>query len=75
MCLPAIRTDLSFEQPRFLLDRFGTREWVVYNPRDQHRAYSHIAWLLPSPDVAEPNQGWYASGRTDHPHWMYFLFD
>ena len=29
--------NLSFEQPRLLLDRFGTREWVVYNPRDEHR--------------------------------------
>lgn len=67
--------NLSFEQPRFLLDRFGTREWVVYNPRDEHRVYSHTAWLLPPPDVAEPSQGWYASGDTGHGHWMYFLFD
>jgi hypothetical protein len=67
--------NLSFEQPRFLLDRFGTREWVVYNPRDEHRVYSHTAWLLPPPDVAEPSQGWYASGETGHAHWMYFLFD
>ena len=36
--------NLSFEQPKFFLDRFGTREWVVYNPRDQHRMYSHAAW-------------------------------
>ena len=27
------------------------------------------------PDVAEPRQGWYASGQTGYPHWMYFLFD
>jgi hypothetical protein len=67
--------NLSFEQPRFLLDRFGTREWVVYNPRDEHRVYSHTAWLLPPPDVAEPSQGWYASGETGHSHWMSFLFD
>ena len=67
--------NLSFEQPRFLLDRFGTREWVVYNPRDEHRVYSHTAWLLPPPEVAEPSQGWYASGETGHAHWMYFLFD
>jgi hypothetical protein len=67
--------NLSFEQPRFLLDRFGTREWVVYNPRDEHRVYSHTAWLLPPPDVAEPSQGWYASGETGHAHWRYFLFD
>lgn len=67
--------NLSFEQPRFLLDRFGTREWVVYNPRDEHRVYSHTSWLLPPPDVAEPSQGWYASGETGHMHWMYFWFD
>ena len=67
--------NLSFEQPRFLLDRFGTREWVVYNPRDVHRVYSHTTWLLPPPDVAEPSQGWYASGETGHAHWRYFYFD
>ncbi|MCA2968543.1 MAG: hypothetical protein INH43_08515 [Acidobacteriaceae bacterium] len=50
--------NLSFEQPRFLLDRFGTREWVVYNQRDVHRVYRHTAWLLPPPKVAEPRQGW-----------------
>lgn len=66
--------NLSFEQPRLLLDRFGTREWVVYNPRDEHRVYSHTMWLLPPPDV-EPPQGWYASGDAGHPHWRYFLFD
>lgn len=67
--------NLSFEQPRFLLDRFGTREWVVYNPRDEHRVYSHTAWLLPSPEVLEPSQGWYAFGETGHAHWRYFWFD
>lgn len=67
--------NLSFEQPRFLLDRFGTREWVVYNPRNEHRMYSHAAWLL-SPHEADPRaQGWYASGDAGQPHWMYFLFD
>lgn len=67
--------NLSFEQPRFLLDRFGTREWIVYNPRDSHRVYSHTNWLLPPPEVAEPSQGWYASGDTGFAHWKYFLFD
>jgi hypothetical protein len=66
--------NLSFEQPRFLLDKFGTREWVVYNPLDENRVYSHTAWLLPS-EQAEPIQGWYASGETGHQHWKYFLFD
>ncbi|PVD49403.1 hypothetical protein DC498_25175 [Terrimonas sp.] len=66
--------NLSFEQPRFLLDRFGTREWVVYNPLDENSVYSHTAWLLPT-EQAEPSQGWYASGETGHKHWKYFLFD
>ena len=67
--------NLSFEQPRFLLDRFGTREWVVYNSRNEHRAYSHTAWLLLRPDEVERSQGWYASGDTGHSHWKYFFFD
>lgn len=66
--------NLSFEQPRFLLDKFGTREWVVYNPLDENSVYSHTAWLLPT-EQAEPTQGWYASGETGHQHWKYFLFD
>lgn len=66
--------NLSFEQPRFLLDKFGTREWVVYNPLDENSVYSHTAWLLPT-EQAEPSQGWYTSGETGHQHWKYFLFD
>lgn len=66
--------NLSFEQPRFLLDKFGTREWVVYNPLDENSVYSHTAWLLPT-EQAEPSQGWYASGETGRQHWKYFLFD
>lgn len=66
--------NLSFEQPRFLLDKFGTREWVVYNPLDENSVYSHTAWLLPT-EHAEPSQGWYASGNAGHQHWKYFLFD
>ena len=66
--------NLSFEQPRFLIDKFGTREWVVYNPLDENSVYSHATWLLEveRPDIA---QGWYASGNTGHLHWKYFLFD
>jgi hypothetical protein len=67
--------NVSFETPRFMLDRFGTREWVVYNPRDEHRVYSHAAWLMPPSGVTEPGQGWYASGETGHAHWRYFWFD
>lgn len=67
--------NLSFEQPRFLLDDFGVREWVVYNPLNEHRVYSHTAWLLPSSEQTEPAQGWYAFGDTGVPYWKYFLFD
>jgi hypothetical protein len=67
--------NLSFEQPRFLLDRIGTREWVVHNPRDEHRAYSHTAWLLLSPEQVALAGGWYSSDATGHPHWRSFFFD
>lgn len=66
--------NLLFEQPRFLLDKFGTREWVVYNPLDENSVYSHTAWLLPT-EQSKPSQGWYASGETGYLHWKYFLFD
>ncbi len=73
--LPADGTyNLSFEQPRFLLDRVGTREWVVYNPGGSHRMYSHAAWLIESGGDGG-RQGWYASGDTTQAHWKYFLFD
>lgn len=67
--------NLAFEQPRFLLDDIGTREWVVYNPRGEHRVYSHTSWLLLPSAAAEPIQGWYASGDAGRAHWKYFLFD
>ena len=67
--------DLSFEQPKFFLDRIGTREWVVYNPRGQHRMYSHAAWVLRSSEEQESGQGWYASGETGFRGWRYFWFD
>lgn len=66
--------NLSFEQPRFLLDDFGAREWVVYNPLDENSTYSHTAWLLTS-EQPEFGQGWYTSGNTKYEHWKYFLFD
>ncbi len=68
--------NLSFEQPRFLFDGIGTKEWVVYNPTDEHRVYSHTSWfLLLSPEESARSQGWYASGETGQEHWKYFLFD
>jgi hypothetical protein len=68
--------NLFFEQPRFLLDNLGTREWVVYNPDDDQRVYSHTAWfLLLTPEELERSQGWYAAHDTVFPHWKYFWFD
>ncbi|MFH1119677.1 MAG: hypothetical protein V1775_07615 [Bacteroidota bacterium] len=68
--------NLSFEQPRFLFDVAGTREWVVYNPKDKHKAFSHTSWfLILSSGELERSQGWYDSGNTAYTHWKYFLFD
>jgi energy-converting hydrogenase Eha subunit A len=68
--------NLSFEQPRFFLDKIGTKEWVVYNPKDAHRVYSHTSWfLLLSPQESEIRQGWYSYADTKHKHWKTFYFD
>jgi hypothetical protein len=68
--------NISFEQPRFFLDLVGTKEWVVYNPKDEHRVYSHTSWfLLLSPEESEIRQGWYTSENTEFKHWKSFFFD
>ena len=68
--------NLLFEQPRFLFDNIGTREWVVYNPNDEHRMFSHTAWfLLLTPEELERSQGWYAVHDASTSHWKYFWFD
>jgi hypothetical protein len=68
--------NLFFEQPRFLFDNLGTREWVVYNPSDEHRMFSHTAWfLLLTPKELERSQGWYAVHDASTSHWKYFWFD
>jgi hypothetical protein len=68
--------NLSFEQPRFFLDDWGAREWVVYNPREEQRAYSHTSWfLLLLPEELERSQGWYAADEVGRAHWKRFLFD
>jgi hypothetical protein len=66
--------NLAFEQPRFLLDDFGAREWVVYNPLDENAAYSHTVWLL-NTGQQEIWQGWYSSASAGREHWKFFLFD
>ena len=68
--------NLMFEQPRFLLDNLGTREFVVYNKLDEHVMPSHAAWLLRwTPEQLERRQGWFAVHDASSPHWKYFWFD
>lgn len=68
--------NLSFEQPRFLLDDFGAREFVVYNPRDEHLMISHASWVLIfTPVQLRRNQGWFKVQDAGPPHWRYFWFD
>lgn len=68
--------NLFFEQPLFLLDGIGTREFVVYNSRDEHLLVSHDAWILElGPEVASVNQGWHSATDTGVAHWKAFRFD
>ena len=65
--------NLIFEQFTYPI---GTREIVVYNPRDQQAATSHDMDLLQlSPEDLERQRGYYAVHATRHPHWKYFWFD
>jgi hypothetical protein len=65
--------NLLFEQPASDL---ATREFVVYNPRDEQVATSHAMDLLQySPEHLERTRGYYAVHATRHPHWNYFWFD
>jgi hypothetical protein len=67
---------LYFEQPRFLFDNIGTREFVVYNKLDEHAMVSHTAWILQlPPEELQTSQGWYAVHDAPTPHWKYFWFD
>ena len=68
--------NLGFLQPRFFLDDLGVREYVVFNPRDQHVVMSHVAWILEwSSEVQETRQGWFESRAAGPAHWKSFLFD
>jgi hypothetical protein len=68
--------NLYFEQPRFLLDKVGTREFVVYNPRDEHFMVSHPSFMLRlTPAQFESNPGWYDVHDVETDHWRYFWFD
>ena len=68
--------NLFFEQPRFLFDNLGTREFVVYNKLDEQTMISHTSWiLLLAQAELETRQGWYAVHDTARRHWKYFWFD
>lgn len=65
---------LVFEQYRF--HPLGTRELVVYNPRDEHLAVSHASWRLEDPRLeGRQLEGWYEAHDAGAPHWRYFWFD
>lgn len=70
--------NLFFEQPRFLFDNIGTREFVVYNKLDEHVMISHamdILALTPEGLELEARRGHYAVHDAPRPHWKYFWFD
>lgn len=67
--------NLVFEQFNY---RFGTREFVVYNPRDEHVMTAHasdILELTPEQLVVERTRGHYARHDLPQPHWKLFWFD
>ncbi len=67
--------NLFFEQ--FAL-HFGTRECVMYNPRDQQVMTSHKMdrlRLTPQELAVEQSRGHYAVHDAPDPHWKYFWFD
>ena len=67
--------NLFFEQLSF---RLGTREFVMYNPRDQHAMTSHkmdILQMTAQELALDQTRGHYALHDAPHPHWKYFWFD
>jgi hypothetical protein len=65
--------NLFFEQ---LSNRLGTREFVVYNTRDEHAVTSHAMDLLQlTPAELAYQRGYYAVNNAQQPHWKYFWFD
>lgn len=67
--------NLSFEQFSY---QPGVREFVMYNPKDEHVMTSHAIDLLeltPGQLALEHTRGHNARFDTPHPHWKYFWFD
>lgn len=58
--------------------RFGTREFVVYNPRNEQVMTAHARDILeftPEQLVVERTRGHYAQQDLPQPNWKYFQFD
>ena len=67
--------NVMFEQPSF---RFGTREIVMYNPKDQQDIASHdndVIRLTAEQLALERRRGYYAVHDAAQPHWKYLWFD
>lgn len=67
--------NLVFEQ---FTNELGVREFVVYNPRDEHVMTSHaidILELTPQRLALERTRGHNFLFDTQHQHWKYFWFD
>ena len=64
--------NLVFEQIALAV---GTREFVVYNPRDEQVMTSHANDLLTRTHELTWRRGYYAVNHASHPHWKYFWFD
>ena len=67
--------NLVFEQ---FIHRFGTREFVVYNPRDEHVMTAHTSDILemtPEQLVVERTRGHHSRHDLPQPHWKSFWFD
>ena len=67
--------NLVFEQPAL---NIGTREFVVYNPRDEQTFISHRIdrlQMTPQQMALEQTRGYYAVHDAPYPHWKYFWFD
>ena len=67
--------NLFFEQYTF---HIGIREFVMYNPKDEHVMTSHALDLLqltPAELAVEHTRGHNFLGDTPHRHWKYFWFD
>lgn len=67
--------NLVFEQVAL---NFGTREFVIYDPRDRQVMTTHkmdLLQLTAQGLALEQRRGHYAVHDAPHPHWKYFWFD